>query len=78
MLYVAITCRDVNRFEWFDRRKDALHWLSVLQKQGITAYCGGKRAHNPFVYRDIKIAAILHNAWNGYDYPWVVAWKELN
>lgn len=76
MTHTTITHRDVNRFEWCYSKKDALHRVAELKKQGIPAYFGGKRAQSRFTYNDIKIAAICHNAWSGSDMPWVVAWHD--
>ena len=76
MTHITITHRDVNRFEWCYSKKEALGRAAALKKQGIPAYFGGKRAKSRFAYNDIKIAAICHNAWNGGNLPWVVAWHD--
>ena len=75
MLHTAITFRDVNRFEWFDRRNDALRRASALRKQGFSVFCAGKRSRNSFDYRDIRIAAIVHNDLSP-NLSWVVAWHD--
>ena len=76
MIQTPITHRDINRFEWYYSRGEALIRAAELKKQGITVYIGGKRARNSYNYHDIKIAAICHNAWNGSNIPWVVAWHD--
>lgn len=75
MTHKAITHNDVNRFEWFVSRKEALSMATILRKHGIHVYIGGKRA-NGCNYHDIKIAAIYHNAWIGDNMPWVIAWHD--
>lgn len=76
MAQAAITHRDINRFEWYYSRKEALTRAAELKKQGVPAYIGGKRARNNYNYHDIKIAAIYLNEWSGSNLPWVVAWYD--
>lgn len=76
MTHITVTHRDVNRFEWYYNRKEALSRAAELKKQGITVYIGGKRARNSYNYHDIKVAAICHNEWSGSGMPWVVAWHD--
>ena len=76
MTHTTITSKDVNQFEWFDTRAEALNRAKTLEKQGIPTYIGGKRARKKFNYLDIKIAAIYHNKWSGSNKPWVVAWNN--
>lgn len=76
MTHKAITHKEVNRFYWFNSRKEALSMATILRKHGIPVYIGGKRAKNSYNYHDIKIAAIYHNAWIGDEMPWVIAWHD--
>lgn len=76
MTHETITHKDVNRFEWYSSKKEALNMAAILRRKGIKIYIGGKRAKNPFTYHDIKIAAIYHNAWIRSEMPWVIAWHE--
>lgn len=75
MTHKTITHEDVNNFEWYDSRKEALDRAKTLGKQGINAYVGGKRARSSFNYLDIKIAAIYHDVWNDNNKPWVIAYR---
>lgn len=76
MTHETITHKDVNRFEWYTSRKEALSMAAILKGKGKKVYIGGKRARNSFNYLDIRIAAIYHNAWIGDEMPWVIAWHE--
>ena len=76
MTHTAITHKDVNQFEWYHSRTEALTRAKELKRKGIEIYIGGKRSRNSYNYHDIKIAAIYHNAWSGGDLPWVVAWHD--
>ena len=76
MTHETITHKNVNRFEWYTSRKEALNMATILRSKGIKVYIGGKRAKNSFNYLDIKIAAIYHNALTGREMPWVIAWHE--
>lgn len=76
MTHETITHKDVNRFEWYTSRKEALNMAAILKSKGIKVYIGGKRAKNSLNYLDIKTAAIYHNAWTGSEMPWVIAWHE--
>lgn len=73
-----MTIRDVNQFEWYDTKAEALSRAKAIEKQGKPAYIGGKRARSKckFRYHDLKIAAIYHNAWTGSGKPWVIAWHD--
>lgn len=75
MTHTTITHKDVNRFAWYNSRKEALSMATILRGKGIQVYIGGKRA-NSYHYHDIKIAAIYHNAWIGSEMPWVIAWHD--
>lgn len=75
MTHKTITHKNVNNFEWYDSRKEALNRAKTLEKQGINTYVGGKRARNSFNYLDIKIAAIYHDVWNNNNKPWVIAYR---
>lgn len=76
MSHKTITHKDVNNFEWYDTRKEALDRAKTLEKQGTIVYSGGKRARSSFNYLDIKIAAIYQNKWNDSNKPWVIAYHE--
>lgn len=70
----TFTVNAVSNFAWYDTKGEALKKVNELQKQGITAYFGGKYARSKQKYHDLKIAAICHNQWDGSGLPWVVAW----
>lgn len=76
MTHTTITHRDVNQFEWYDSRRDALSRAAKLKKKGIPVYIGGKRARNSYNYHDIRMAAIIHNDQGAGDKPWVIAWHD--
>lgn len=76
MTHTTITHKDVNRFAWYNSRKEALSMAAILRGKGIKVYIGGKRAKRSFNYHDIKIAAIYQNAWIGSEMPWVIAWHD--
>lgn len=77
MTHETITHKDVNRFAWYNSRKEALNMATILRKKGIKVYIGGKRARSScYNYLDIKIAAIYQNAWSGSEMPWVIAWHD--
>lgn len=68
--------KDVNHFEWYTSRKEALSMAAILRGKEIQVYIEGKRARNSYNYHDIRIAAIYHNAWIGSEIPWVIAWHD--
>lgn len=70
----TITVDMVHHFSWCDTKGEALKKVRELQKQGITAYFGGKYARSKQKYHDLKIAAIYQGKWGGSGLPWVVAW----
>ena len=72
----TITHKEVNQFEWYDSKKEALRQATKLNKQGINPYIAGKRARIGCNYHDMKIAAIMHNKWNGNEKPWIIAWHD--
>jgi hypothetical protein len=74
MTHKTITVDMVHNFEWFYDRGEALKKVKKLNKQGVTAYCGGKRAKSKFTYLDLTTAAIEHGQWNEQHLPWIVAW----
>ena len=76
MTHETITHKDVNRFAWYNSRKEALSMAAILMSKGIQVYIGGKKAKRKCNYLDIKIAAIYHNAWKGDEMPWVIAWHD--
>ena len=76
MTHETITHKDINRFEWYASRKEALNMAAILRSKGIKVYIGGKRARRSFNYLDIKIAAIYQNKWIGNEMPWVIAWHD--
>lgn len=76
MTHETITHKDVNRFAWYNSRKEALNMAAILRSKGIKVYIGGKKAKRKYNYHDIKIAAIYQNAWFGSEMPWVIAWHD--
>lgn len=76
MTHETITHKDINRFEWYASRKEALNMAAILRSKGIKVYIGGKRARRSFNYLDIKIAAIYQNKWIGNEMPWGIAWHD--
>lgn len=76
MTHKTITYRDVNQFEWYDTRIEALSRAGKLMKDGKIVYIGGKRAKDKWNYHDIRMAAIVHNDKDACDKPWVIAWHD--
>lgn len=74
MSHETVKVNDVHNFAWFVNRSDAIKKFKKLDRNGIVAKIGGKRARSWRVYNDLKTAAIYQNAWTGSGAPWVVAW----
>ena len=74
MTHNTIKVNDVSNFWWFETRAEAMKKVKELEREGIKAHVGGKRAKSWVTYGDIKSAAIYQNKWSGSGMPWVVAW----
>jgi len=44
MTHETITHKDVNRFAWYNSRKEALSMAAILKGKGIKVYIGGKKS----------------------------------
>jgi len=70
----TIKVNEVSNYWFFETRAEAMKKVKALEKEGIKAYIGGKRAKSWVTYFDILRAAIYQNKWSSSGMPWVVAW----